>query len=253
MVYTLSGQGVQALDSGTTRVFVHVLNLPSNFSQGRANPTNLFDVGLLRIGVTGSYGATIPIDGNDMFFDLPASADSIGYSLFGTTVIQLSENAPAPPPGTSGIFFSATDTSNTCDPNTPAGSAGNTFHITAGTHSVTEIRYYRCNAADGFPTINLYFGTYVDGAIIQSLPGVSIGAGWNAFPLTPYPLTIMTTYMVWADVPDGMYQPYDINRWNPLVAFGDWTTDNSVYYNGTGYGVPNAIDGDNVFFGFDVG
>lgn len=62
---------------------------------GQASPTNYFHVGLLRIGVQGSYGPVIPIDAASTFIDLPAGATTLGFSLFDTTNIRVTEQAAA--------------------------------------------------------------------------------------------------------------------------------------------------------------
>ncbi|MBA0084852.1 MAG: hypothetical protein HRJ53_07645 [Acidobacteria bacterium Pan2503] len=92
--YNLTGIGTQGLTAGTTRLFVSVTSFPGREKFGRANPTNYYDLGLLRAGVQGSFGATRDIDAALMFWDLPANTDTLGYSLFPGTNVTVSEGAP---------------------------------------------------------------------------------------------------------------------------------------------------------------
>jgi len=89
--YDLSGSGVQGLTAGITHLFVHVSTFPLNYGNGRAAPTNLYDIGLLRFSYQGAVYPVIPIDARDMILLLPLFADALGYSLFGTTLIHVTE------------------------------------------------------------------------------------------------------------------------------------------------------------------
>ena len=97
--YDLSGSGVQALTSGTTRLFLAVTAFPPGVTTGRAMPLNYYDVGLLRVGISGYVGPAFAVDAQNMWIDLPAGADSIGYALFFDSTVQLTESIPGPPPG----------------------------------------------------------------------------------------------------------------------------------------------------------
>jgi len=94
-IYNLSGAGTQALTSGSTRLLVDVTTFDPRRSAGRASPTNYYDLGLLRIGVQGSYAPAFPIDAASMFIDLPFGATTLGYACFGTTAIRVTEQAIA--------------------------------------------------------------------------------------------------------------------------------------------------------------
>jgi hypothetical protein len=97
--YDLSGSGVQALTGGTTRLFLAVTAFPPGVTTGRALPLNYYDVGLLRIGVTGFVGPAFSVDAESMFVDLPSGADSLGYALFAGATVTVREGLPPPPPG----------------------------------------------------------------------------------------------------------------------------------------------------------
>lgn len=90
-VYNLTGSGTIGLTAGTTRILVDVQTFASTRSIGRATPPNYYDLGLLRFGVQGSYGLTYPIDSASMFLDCPDGVTTLGYSLFGTTAVKVTE------------------------------------------------------------------------------------------------------------------------------------------------------------------
>jgi len=90
-VYNLTASGVQGLTSGTTRLFVHIASFPAIFGQGRAVPTNYYDIGLLRPLYQGASYPVIPIDSRDMHILLPILCDALGYQLFGSSLIQVTE------------------------------------------------------------------------------------------------------------------------------------------------------------------
>lgn len=90
-VYNLAGGGVQGLSSGVVQIFVDVVTFPLNPGVGRGGPTNYYDVGLLRFGQTGSYRPTFPIDAASMIVDVPHGTNALGFSLFGTTNIRVTE------------------------------------------------------------------------------------------------------------------------------------------------------------------
>lgn len=95
--YTLSGTGIQSLTSGTARLFVEITTYPGGYSFGRAEPANLYDIGLLRLGVGAFFYPAEPIDAGNMVIDLPSGVTQLGYNLFGDTAISVGEGAP---PGT---------------------------------------------------------------------------------------------------------------------------------------------------------
>ena len=99
MEYTLSGVGAQLLTAGTTRLFIAVTTFPPKYGFGRANPENLYDIGQLRLEVSGFSFPPFAIDAQMMVVDLPTNTDTLGYSLFGPTTITVSETTPPTPPG----------------------------------------------------------------------------------------------------------------------------------------------------------
>jgi len=90
-VYNLSGSGTQGLTPGTTKLRVEVITFPLIFSVGRATPPNYYDIGLLRLGDQGSYYPAVAIDATDVLVPCPAGVTTLGYSLFGTTNIRVTE------------------------------------------------------------------------------------------------------------------------------------------------------------------
>jgi len=93
-VFDLADQGEVSLTDGTERIFLTVTNLPTNHGEGRANPPNLYDVGLLRFGCLGAYGRAFPIDAESMFFDVPSGGDTLAYSMFDGALATASESTP---------------------------------------------------------------------------------------------------------------------------------------------------------------
>lgn len=101
-VYTpLAGAGVQGLSSQVQRLIVEVLSYGPGYSTGRAAPQNYYHLGLLRLGVQGSYYPSVPIDGASILLDLPVGVNLLGYSLEPGTSISVTEVfevfAPFPP------------------------------------------------------------------------------------------------------------------------------------------------------------
>jgi hypothetical protein len=90
-VYNLTGAGTVGLTAGTSRLIVDVTTFTPNRTIGRATPPNYYDLGLLRLGVQGSFGITQPVDAASMFMDCPDGVTTLGYSLFGTTAIRVTE------------------------------------------------------------------------------------------------------------------------------------------------------------------
>jgi hypothetical protein len=90
-VYNLSGAGIQGLTAGTQQLRVEVITFPLVYSVGRASPPNYYDLGLLRLGNQGSYYPVRPIDAVEVLMDCPPGVTSLGYSLFGSTSIRVTE------------------------------------------------------------------------------------------------------------------------------------------------------------------
>ena len=106
--YDLTGWGVQALTPGVARIFVEVLVYPASTQAGQARPTNYYHIGLLRQGVQGAYGPVVPIDASEIFLDLYDGVTDLGYSLFGTGAIRVTEDTPIIP----GPDWTLVDTGN---------------------------------------------------------------------------------------------------------------------------------------------
>lgn len=96
-VYNLTGSGTVGLTAETTRLIIDVVTFDPNRTIGRATPPNYYDLGLLRLGVQGSYGITQPIDAASMFMDCPEGVTTLGYSLFGQTAIRVTEQFTSDP------------------------------------------------------------------------------------------------------------------------------------------------------------
>lgn len=108
--YSLSGTGVQALSSNVTAVHVTVTTLPSRYGQGTANPTNYYDVCLLRFGDATGYFDAIPVVGGPQWLAVPSGATRCGYAVKGGAVISLAEVIGGTPPfGSPGALSSLTD------------------------------------------------------------------------------------------------------------------------------------------------
>jgi hypothetical protein len=99
--YDLTGVGVQALTPASSRLFIAIQVAPLTSGNGRANPTNRFDIGLLRLGVDDWYYPPVPVDADQMVLDLPSGVDQLGYSLFQITEIGVDEDTPPAPATTS--------------------------------------------------------------------------------------------------------------------------------------------------------
>jgi len=95
--YTLSGHGTQALTAGTGAIHWHVNTFPSRAGQGQAFPINYFDVGLLRAGDGTGFFPARPVDALDGWMGLPVGTTTLGYSLFGSTVVVVTEVAGTSP------------------------------------------------------------------------------------------------------------------------------------------------------------
>lgn len=90
-IYNLTGSGVQSITSGQSQLLVDITVFDVHRSVGRASPPNYYDLGLLRLGQQGSYRPSFPLDSTSMVIDLPNKTDVLGYSLFGSTAIRVTE------------------------------------------------------------------------------------------------------------------------------------------------------------------
>jgi hypothetical protein len=102
--FTLSGSGTQAV-SAPGSLALAITTLPAIQSDGRANPANHYDVGLLRLGTAHGYLAAFPIDATAQLIPCPAGVSIVGYSLFNGAVVTIEERAEIPwqgPPGPTG-------------------------------------------------------------------------------------------------------------------------------------------------------
>ena len=90
-VYTLLGSGIQGLSSGVAHLFVEVLVFGAGISTGMAIPTNYYGLGLLRLGWHGGFRPVIPVDATTMYITVPDPTDELGYFLFTSTSIRVTE------------------------------------------------------------------------------------------------------------------------------------------------------------------
>ena len=107
--YSLSGSGIQAITPGTARIYVLVDFIRPDAENGLAAPVNYYHIGLLRAGTSGFYSRVIPVDGENIYADIPTDTDSIGYALFGGSTIVLSEDTPVGPTSAADDFNRADD------------------------------------------------------------------------------------------------------------------------------------------------
>lgn len=124
--YNLSGSGIQALSAGVGALHVTVTQLPVRMGTGRANPRNLFDVGLLRAGDGTGWWTPISIEADTAWIGIPNGATQLGYSLLGGAMVTVTEvigqNPFAGPQGPSGAA-GATGATGAAGPGVPAGGA----------------------------------------------------------------------------------------------------------------------------------
>lgn len=93
-----------------TAVHVTVTTLPSRYGQGTANPTNYYDVCLLRFGDAVGYFDAIPIVGGPQWLAVPSGATRCGYAVKGGAVISFAEVIGGTPPfGSTGALSSLSD------------------------------------------------------------------------------------------------------------------------------------------------
>lgn len=89
--YSLSGTGVQALSANVTALRISITTLPAGLPSGRANPTNHFDIGLVRFSDGTAYWTPVPILGGPQWVGVPAGSTSIGYKLLNGAVVSVVE------------------------------------------------------------------------------------------------------------------------------------------------------------------
>lgn len=185
-VYDLSGSGVQLLSPSITRLFVEVLVFPVGYSIGRATPVNYFDVGLLRVGVDGSYGRVIPIDAGDMFVDLPAGATSLGFNCFDSTIIRVSESIPIIPPGTGATFMPLLYAPLSTYTDTAGISLGQMVNVADAGYSITALRYWRPPSDTSGPLLEAaIYGTFETDLLYHETVSLA-GFGWNEWTVGPF-------------------------------------------------------------------
>jgi hypothetical protein len=240
-VYNLTGAGVHALTPSTQRLFIEILTYPATTRAGRAIPTNYYDVGLLRVGIQGAYGPSIPIDASTMFLDLPDGATSIGYSLFETVAIQVSEGGQPSGAGTFGynqIGLAGND-----------NLAQNVVWVKAVTHpqfsgTVDHINVYCAPTGDTPP---LAVALYDDNAglpgtlLAQNATGLAPPSGyaWLSVPLS---VAVTAGQQYWF----GLVQSDDSMPDSILVAYDSSVTAQELYYHA--YGPTFPADGSSAVF-----
>lgn len=94
--YTLSGSGVQALSAGTTAMYLAITTLPAGLPSGRANPTNHFDVGLVRFGDATGFFAPVPVLGGPQWIGVPVGTTRMGYAMLNGAVVTATEAIGGP-------------------------------------------------------------------------------------------------------------------------------------------------------------
>lgn len=188
-VYDLSGVGVQGLTPGTTRVFVEVLTLPAGTSTGQAIPENYYNVGLLRVGVSGAYGPVVPIDALDMFLDLPEGTSTIGFHVFNSGAIRLSEATPVIPPGDTISQYALSDVSFGLFTDTEGISLGNSFIPTTTGLQLVGVRLYRPPSDTSVETVTFAIYEPPDADPLHAQVDAPYTSGWNTYSFTPIALS----------------------------------------------------------------
>jgi hypothetical protein len=92
--WVLSGNGIQALTPGLSRIYVYVSTPARGYSTGTANPVNYYKTGTLRFGVSGLYGPPQFIFGDAIFLDVPAGTTDLGYAIPVDGVIHVFDTHP---------------------------------------------------------------------------------------------------------------------------------------------------------------
>jgi len=132
LTFTISGSGSHAIAGGTGWLELHVTALPANPGQGRANPANYYDVGLIRLGDGTGVWPPQAIDAEHQVVGCPTGTTTIYYELPPGASVDITEAAGvsplAGPPGSTGATGPAGATGATG----PAGATGATGATGAG-------------------------------------------------------------------------------------------------------------------------
>lgn len=247
-VYDLSGSGVQLLSPSITRLFVEVLLFPVGYSIGRATPTNYFDVGLLRVGVSDAYERVIPIDADHMFIDLPAGATSLGFSCFDSTVIRVSESFPVPPPGAGETFLPSSYVPDSTFLDTTDTSLNGAFFVFDDGYLLTALRYWRPPADTGDAALEVSLYNWTDDVEPYHETVTLSGFGWNEWAITPIALPYATEwrlgYLSFAGRlranPDGAWSDLYVGSCHTVGQF--WVDGSTLVHDGSGTTVYAGMD-----------
>jgi len=96
--YTLSGSGVHALSANVTALHVTITTLPDEPGEGTANPTDYYDIALVRFGDAVGFFASVPIVGGPQWLAVPNGCTRIGYSCEDVVVLSVAEVIGGTPP-----------------------------------------------------------------------------------------------------------------------------------------------------------
>lgn len=151
-VYNLTGAGTIGLTPETSRIVVDVTTFDPNRTIGRATPPNYYDLGLLRFGVQGSFGITQPIDAASMFMDCPDGVTTLGYSLFGTTAIRVTEQFGSAAAG--GVHVAGLSFSNTIANDSTTHTLFD-YTVPNGHSALVELMSVQCNIAASAATATI--------------------------------------------------------------------------------------------------
>lgn len=99
--WDLSGQGAEALTTGTTQLFAHVTSFPPGWSAGDAYPVNYFRIGAIRFSVGDYSYHPIYFDAEQMVIDVPPTATGFSFVVNESGVVRVAEGGPPAPPGMS--------------------------------------------------------------------------------------------------------------------------------------------------------
>lgn len=90
---------MQPLTPGTAALHVTIATPPARGRAGRANPTNYFDVALLRFGDGVGFGDEQPVTGGPQWLAVPTGTTQVGYACLTGAVLTVAEvaGAAAPP------------------------------------------------------------------------------------------------------------------------------------------------------------
>lgn len=93
--YTLSGSGIQTIATPAALI-VTVTTAGFKQTQGRANPPNIYNVGLLTPGDAQGWYPAVGIGVSPQKIPLPAGCTQLGYAMIAGSVVQVAEVAPPP-------------------------------------------------------------------------------------------------------------------------------------------------------------